>query len=72
MKKQAPNILTGKDLDYLKDIYGWNYTSYKLMNCIKEEIEDIEIKKIINESSEIFYKNMNLVLNILSDGVNYE
>lgn len=25
----VPNIISGKDLDYLSDMFNWNYTGYK-------------------------------------------
>ena len=29
---EVPNIITGKDLDYLSDMFNWNYSSYKKNN----------------------------------------
>ena len=25
----VPNIITGKDLDYLSDMFNWHYSAYK-------------------------------------------
>lgn len=66
--KKAPEILTGKDLDYLKDIFGWNYTAYKCSQDALQFIDDKEITKLFNECSNMFYENMNTVLNILEAG----
>lgn len=66
-KTNAPKILTNKDLDYLKDIFGWNYTLYKLSENSIEFIEDKEIKKIFKESSKMLNNNMNMILNILTE-----
>lgn len=70
--KQAPDILTGKDLDYLKDLFGWNYSYYKLLEDSLQFIEDKEIAKLIKDCNDFFYENMNTVLNILEDGGNNE
>ena len=28
---EVPNIISGKDLDYLSDMFNWNYLAYKKM-----------------------------------------
>ena len=67
-KKQAPDILTGKDLDYLKDIFGWNYNLYKLGENIVENINDNDIVKLFKESNNFLYDNMNLIIDIIAKG----
>ena len=69
-KKQAPDILTGKDLDYLKDIFGWNYILYKFGENAISSIEDKEILKLYKECNKFFYDNMNLVLDIIAKDEN--
>lgn len=69
---KVPNIITGKDLDYLSDMFNWNYSVYKnTVNAIGK-VNDDEIKDILTRSNEMFYENMNTVLNILNSGVNNE
>ncbi len=65
-KKKAPDILTGKDLDYLKDIFGWNYTLYKLGENSIELIENEEIIKLYKECNNFFYDNMNIIIDIIA------
>lgn len=65
-KKKAPDILTNKDLDYLKDIFGWNYTLYKLGENSIELIENEEIIKLYKECNNFFYDNMNIIIDILA------
>lgn len=67
-KSKAPDILTGKDLEYLKDIFGWNYTLYKLGENVIDSINDNEIVKLFKECNNFFYDNMNIVLDILAKG----
>ena len=62
------NVLTSKDLDYLKDIFSWNSNLYKTLEYNKENIIDNEIKKIYTECSNFFYDNMNLILDLLEKG----
>lgn len=70
--KKTPEILTGKDLDYLKDIFGWSYNIYKIGNENIQYIEDKEISKFYLECNNLFYENMNTILNILENGDNNE
>ena len=37
------NILTGKDLDYLSDIFNWNYVALKKTNADYKLVNDEEI-----------------------------
>ena len=64
----VPNIISGKDLDYLSDIFSWNYGAYKCTKNAYESATDMEIKEMINNASNLFYNNMNKVLDILKNG----
>lgn len=67
---KAPNIISGKDLDYLSDMFEWNYGAYKnTCNSIKN-VENEEIKSMLEKASKLFDSNMNQILEIL--GGNYE
>lgn len=65
------NILTGKDLDYLSDMFRWNYGALKYMNDFVSEINDREIIDIVERACELFDDNLNTVLDILG-GISYE
>ena len=66
----VPNIITGKDLDYLSDMFNWNYSGYKEMFNSLENIKDEEVKNMISKVSDTLYDNMTNILNIL--GGSYE
>lgn len=66
--KKAPEIFTNKDLDYLKDIFGWHHTAYKVMMDALNYIEDEKVNKVASDCAELFNDNMNFVLHILKDG----
>lgn len=66
--EQVPNIITGKDLDYLSDIFEWNYGAYKESANAVNSVEDQEIKSMLSKASNIFHGNMSTVLNILKQG----
>ncbi|CCY79607.1 putative uncharacterized protein [Mycoplasma sp. CAG:877] len=69
---EVPNdILTGKDLDYLCDMFQWNYGALKSSNDSVSSINDKEIIDIMQRAGELFDDNLNVVLDILG-GVSYE
>ena len=61
----VPNIISGKDLDYLSDMFSWNYGVYKSSFNASNNVEDTEVKIILNKASDTFYGIMNEILNIL-------
>lgn len=67
---EVPNIISCKDLDYLSDMFEWNYGAYKKTYNSIDKVTDEEVKKILQEGSELFKHNMNQILGIL--GGNYE
>ncbi len=65
---KVPNIITGKDLDYLSDMFNWNYGAFKSNYNSINEVTDTEIKEIIERSTNIFKESILSVLNILASG----
>lgn len=59
------NVVTGKDLDYLSDMFEWNYGALKKTNNDKNLVNDQEIKDVFNKASNLFDQNLNSILNIL-------
>ena len=41
---EVPTIITGKDLDYLSDMFNWNYSALKKMNVAVNQVKSEEIK----------------------------
>lgn len=67
---EVPNIITGKDLDYLSDVFTWNYEAYKTTNSNIKQINDEEIINVFQKSSNYFLNNLNKVLDILGGNNN--
>ncbi len=65
---QVPNIITGKDLDYLSDMFNWNYDALKKMNVATKNTEDEEINQIIIKGYNLFNNNLNVIISILNEG----
>ena len=65
--QEVPNIITGKDLDYLSDVFLWNYNAWKQFNFYKGYVYDNELETLYNDSLEMFDNNLNTILDILSN-----
>lgn len=65
------NILTCKDLDYLSDMFEWNYGAYKKLKNSVGQVSDQEIITIMEKAITVFNQNLNMVLSILG-GVSNE
>ena len=66
--QEVPNIITGKDLDYLSDMFEWNISAYKKFSDCLGKVQNEEIKEIIQKGAELFKSNTEEVLNILNQG----
>ena len=65
---EVPNILTSKDLDYLSDMFNWNYEAIKKTNVAVNHVEDEQIKEIIQRGYNLFKNNLNVILSIINEG----
>lgn len=63
--ESVPSMIAGKDLDYLSDIYNWNFNACKLCNHFVNEVEDEEIKQLLIKVAEVHKEHCRAVLNIL-------
>ena len=67
---EVPNIITGKDLDYLSDMFNWNYEALKKMNVAVNQTTDKRIRTILEKGYNLFKNNLNITLSILNEGGN--
>ena len=65
---EVPNIITGKDLDYLSDMFNWNYEAIKKTNEALINIEDEQLKSVLEKGYNLFNNNLNVILSILNQG----
>jgi len=68
--RSVPDILTGKDVDYLCDMFNWNYGALKKANSYLNIVSNISIKEKLEEAISLFNTNLVDVLNILKEGQN--
>ena len=70
--EKVPTIISTKDLDYLEDMFNWNYLAYKKMINSIDMINNLEIEETIEKAGDAFKENMNIILDILNEGATNE
>ena len=68
----VPNIISSKDLDYLSDMFNWNYGAYKSSLNASNSVTDESLSNLLLKASNIFHSNMTKILNIINNGGNNE
>ncbi|MEE0699153.1 MAG: spore coat protein [Bacilli bacterium] len=63
--QEVPTMISCKDLDYLSDIYNWNFNTSKLANHFANEVTDEEIKTLLEKVAEVHKEHVKAILNIL-------
>ena len=64
---EVPNIISCKDLDYLSDMFNWNYGAYKTSFNASKSVNDEELSKMLGKASNVFHANMSKILNIINN-----
>ena len=49
----VPEMISTKDLAYLADMFEWNFTLFKKANHFYNEIQDEEIKQMIQKAANL-------------------
>lgn len=63
--EKVPSMISTKDLDYLTDIFNWNYGAFKSVINMESEFTDKSLSKCARKVSDLFMNNMDTVLDIL-------
>lgn len=63
--ENAPAVISDKDLLYLKDIFGWNLNTLKLVREMKDKIDNDEISNLFDDICEIHKEICEDVVTIL-------
>lgn len=60
-------ITSSKDLDYLTDMFNWNYMVYKNTTNSINQINDNEIKNHFKKTIDKFYEVMNEIIKMMEE-----
>lgn len=62
---EVPNIISTKDLDYIKDMLKWNFVLVKKANFFMEVITDEDSKKLIEKVIKVHKSQYEKIMDIL-------
>jgi len=60
-----PQIISTKDLTYLSDMFEWNYTAFKQVNHFIGEVQNEEIKEVLERVKNMHEDHLNFIISIL-------
>lgn len=70
---EVPTIISGKDLDYLTDMFNWNYDAVKFANFSYVNATDGELKDLFLDIKNVHLNNLSIITDLLDeDGRIYE
>lgn len=61
------DVITGKDLDYLCDMFQWNYEAFKKTCNDVEYVNNSKIKELFGDACDLFEENLNDILDIVEN-----
>lgn len=63
--KEAPTMISTKDLAYLSDIFGWNFVSAKTAKHFSNEVVSDDVKDMMNKLFEMHKDICESIVHIL-------
>ena len=64
--KEVPNIISTKDLSYIKDMLSWNLVMAKKSKEYLKLVSDKDVKEIIKRVNEVHKSHYEMLLEIIS------
>lgn len=64
--KEVPNIISTKDLSYIKDMLSWNLVMAKKSKEYLKLVGDKDVKEIIKRVNEVHKSHYEMLLEIIS------
>lgn len=63
----VPDMISTKDLDYIADMFEWNFVLAKKLHHFANEAKDPEVKELFNNFKSVHKENCEILLSILSE-----
>lgn len=54
--ESVPTMISTKDLDYIYDMYSWNFVACKQINHLVQEVNDQEIIDLLKKTAKMHKK----------------
>lgn len=65
---RVPEMISTKDLSYISDIINWNVTASKTSYHFSNEVEDEELKTLLQNVSTMHADHVRRLVQILNEG----
>lgn len=65
--EEVPIIISGKDLDYLTDMFNWNYNAVKFAHFAYLNTSDKQLKDLFLDIKNIHLNNLNIITDLLDE-----
>ncbi|WNB93021.1 hypothetical protein [Bacillus sp. NEB1478] len=64
--QNPPKVITGKDLNYIKDMLSWNLLGAKKAHSMASQCQDFEIKSTLEKACKMHESHYNRILGHIS------
>ena len=64
---EVPTIISSKDLDYLTDMFNWNYEAVKFANSSYVNVSDSELKDLFVDIRNVHLNNLSIIIDLLDE-----
>lgn len=64
--KEVPNIISTKDLSYIKDMLNWNLVMAKKSKEYLKLVGDKDVKELLKKVNEVHKSHYEMLLEIIS------
>lgn len=64
--KEVPNIISTKDLSYIKDMLSWNLVMAKKSKEYLKLVGDKDVKELLKKVNEVHNSHYEMLLEIIS------
>lgn len=64
--KEVPNIISTKDLSYIKDMLSWNLVMAKKSKEYLKLVGDKDVKELLKKINEVHKSHYEMLLEIIS------
>lgn len=64
--KEVPNIISTKDLSYIKDMLSWNLVMAKKSKEYLKLVGDKDVKELLKKVNEVHKSHYEMILEIIS------
>ena len=66
--KNVPEMISTKDIAYIKDMFNWNFVAMKKFEDYSVNVENEEIAKKLDTLIDMHFSNCNTIAQLLESG----